>query len=339
MGRGAAALAVVLLHAEGMLLPGSSASTYGFGGLFKFGFLGVDFFFVLSGFIIYFVHADHIGKPALAISYISRRAFRILPAYWAVLAFMLLSLPFQKIWPTISTDWLFGQLVLLGKTLWVGQAWTLQHEFLFYGFFLLLILIGRTAWLLMLAWIVACVSIAYGKADVPRSTLFDIVFHPYHAMFLVGIITAQMTRASARAWRYYCLSVSVSVFGCIAFLSYFNASLSSHSANRYYCATAFGNACLVALIVMSRAKISTPKLFSWLGKISYSMYICHGLVFMVFYSLCIRMNAQALIAPVLIFTVGTLACIAVSALMQRWIEVPAIEFGKRFATKLTPAKL
>jgi peptidoglycan/LPS O-acetylase OafA/YrhL len=63
IGRGFAALFVVLFHLNN--------SVWGIGKYFRdpfsqalgFGNAGVQFFFVLSGFIIYLVHADDIGVP------------------------------------------------------------------------------------------------------------------------------------------------------------------------------------------------------------------------------------------------------------------------------------
>jgi len=50
----------------------------------QFGHAGVDFFFVLSGFIIFFVHGKDIGKPSRLPHYVWRRFIRIYPVYWAV---------------------------------------------------------------------------------------------------------------------------------------------------------------------------------------------------------------------------------------------------------------
>src|SRR3984885_1419086 len=77
-GRGVAALLVVLyhaaLHVEGDV-PGSAVLW----GLPHFGHAGVDFFFVLSGFIISFVHRKDVGRPDRLGHYLERRFTRVFP--------------------------------------------------------------------------------------------------------------------------------------------------------------------------------------------------------------------------------------------------------------------
>ena len=83
--RGASALMVVLFHATGMVKAMPSVFRYAF----AWGYCGVDFFFVLSGFILLYVHYGQIGHPEKLRSYLGKRYSRIFPAYWSVLAFVI----------------------------------------------------------------------------------------------------------------------------------------------------------------------------------------------------------------------------------------------------------
>src|SRR5436190_1288571 len=86
-GRALAALLVVLYH-NGLYIFaldkywGADPSR----GLFNFGHAGVEFFFVLSGFIIFYIHGKDLGVPSRFFSFIRKRFIRIYPIYWLVLA-------------------------------------------------------------------------------------------------------------------------------------------------------------------------------------------------------------------------------------------------------------
>ncbi len=83
-GRALAALAVVLFHTDTIVttnIVGAKALP-----LLGLGERGVDFFFVLSGFIITLVHADDIGRPDRLKYFAWRRWSRLYPILWLVVA-------------------------------------------------------------------------------------------------------------------------------------------------------------------------------------------------------------------------------------------------------------
>src|SRR5580693_2362423 len=51
---------------------------------FAFGVAGVALFFVISGFIIFTVHRNDIGRPEMLRPYLIKRFIRIYPIYWIV---------------------------------------------------------------------------------------------------------------------------------------------------------------------------------------------------------------------------------------------------------------
>ncbi len=144
--RGLAALAVVFYHVmcftedqsgfvRGMnwLIPGAS---------------GVDFFFVLSGFIICTAHLKDFGKRERLGTYGYRRFIRIYPLYLIFTIVMLMRAVFglgRHVTPyTSSVIW--KSFLLLpqspGDKTIVVPGWTLTHEALFYIIFALLICFG-----------------------------------------------------------------------------------------------------------------------------------------------------------------------------------------------------
>ena len=151
VARGVAACLVVFYHAARHVA--QDIGVLPFGRLSQFGHAGVDFFFVLSGFIICFVHAGDIGRPDRTGHYLTRRTTRIYPIYWVVLGvtLALLALGSRAVVPSpgkILADFL---LLPIG-TPTLGIAWTLQYEMAFYAIFLVLILHRLAGLLLLAAW-------------------------------------------------------------------------------------------------------------------------------------------------------------------------------------------
>src|SRR5438105_10339285 len=81
-GRAVAAWMVVLYHASGSIFTKYFVGERPVGRVFDFGYAGVDFFFVLSGFIMLHVHRDDLGRPKRLGRYLWKRCTRIYLPYW-----------------------------------------------------------------------------------------------------------------------------------------------------------------------------------------------------------------------------------------------------------------
>ena len=200
--RGIAAMAVVLSHA-GIVLGSSTALGYvPMHGVFRAGHAGVDFFFVLSGFIIALVHHRDIGRPHSLPVYLWKRVTRIYPIYWVALGLLALLIAFgfvRDVDPIVArTD--IGQLLVTTLLLpqhrspLLGVSWTLQHEMLFYLLFGLAILSRRLGCAVLGCWLLLMVGGmiwgTHGLPWAPTSLLWDFIASPYHLQFLLGIAVA-----------------------------------------------------------------------------------------------------------------------------------------------------
>jgi len=201
-------LFVVFYHATRVIL--SNYQFYSFGGLLSWGFSGVHIFFVLSGFIICFIHFSDIDKPNRAGRYFYKRFSRIYPVYWLVLLFFIPS--YLSSVNSINFYYLFDNITLFrtsnhGKIIVV--AWTLSHEILFYAVFLILILnriVGSIfvffCGFLMIYYVVT------GAALMPPYTLskitgidygaftnmFRLASNPINALFAIGVLSYLVTK-------------------------------------------------------------------------------------------------------------------------------------------------
>lgn len=124
--------------------------------IFRLGWIGVDLFFVLSGFLITGILVDSKDKPGYYKNFISRRALRIFPLYFFFIILILIVLP--AIFPAIFTGldyykqhqgwyWLYISNWLplstaSGTSTLLDHLWSLSIEEQFYIFWPFIVLIA-----------------------------------------------------------------------------------------------------------------------------------------------------------------------------------------------------
>src|SRR5206468_651405 len=90
--RGLAILLVIAFHT--LRVTGKEGLIGRFGAAIQdSGWIGVDLFFVLSGFLITGILLDSLGKPGYFRNFFARRTLRIFPLYYAVLTVSLFLVP------------------------------------------------------------------------------------------------------------------------------------------------------------------------------------------------------------------------------------------------------
>lgn len=145
--RGIAALAVVLFH-----LNGAAEKSYGAWApawvrwLFGQGFLGVEVFFVLSGFVIAYSVRNAVPTFAFLGRFALRRLVRLDPPYWVAIALEsgLIWATYHE-WPAVSR--VAAHLVYAQNIVGAGDIlpifWTLCYEVQFYLFLVAALVVGQ----------------------------------------------------------------------------------------------------------------------------------------------------------------------------------------------------
>lgn len=186
--RAIAAWLVVFYH-----LSASFSSQFGWGHGFAIGAIGVDIFFVISGYIMAMIAARTARFSPL--EFVLRRAARIAPLYWLMtLAFCVLCLVYPSVInnPDISWSRTFFSLFFLpdfveGTTLPALMiGWTLNYEIFFYG------VVASSIWLsgdrtLLVAALMLCACVA-GGALVDGGRIFEFYTQPIILEFVLGIL-------------------------------------------------------------------------------------------------------------------------------------------------------
>ncbi len=167
-GRAAAALLVCVFHVLGCVsarkyfnLPWAAAP-------FSWGVLAVEYFFALSGFILYTVHQGDLFRPERFVPYAVKRIIRIYPTYLIIaLGVLIPALLIPSLRNTVANE----PITILSRLLLFPQrfqdppaegtsaailtvAWSLEYEVLFYVLFGL-VLLGR-GWAVVIVGTLAC---------------------------------------------------------------------------------------------------------------------------------------------------------------------------------------
>ncbi|WP_218779799.1 acyltransferase family protein [Hymenobacter crusticola] len=263
--RGVAALCVCLYHFTGGALPKIRDPRIEM--FFSNGWLGVDIFFVLSGFIIpYSLLGKQHGINGF-LAYMKKRVVRINPPAYVALALVLMQGFFidyiiaHKVVYTAGVSW--GQIlnnilftVPFSKYKWVlGIFWTLAIEFQFY------IIIGLIFRNLFEDFNVYKFVIIFTLLNIIQYLPFQSNenFFRFSLFFALGGTALLYYIKKINIIEYFILLL---IFSTIA---YFQLSF-------YMALTGF-----VSAIVISFARFKHPA-FDFLGKISYSFYLLHVLI-------------------------------------------------------------
>ena len=155
--------------------------------ILNYGYLGVDFFFVLSGFIIHYTMNI---RSRTASRFALDRLGRIMLPYWPVgiiLAFGYTLLPDlsekERDWGWIST------LTLIPTDLppALSIAWTLQHELAFYLIYALLLYSGRI-WIGLAIWATLIITnFLFIQTQWP---ILAVILASINIEFIAGIVAA-----------------------------------------------------------------------------------------------------------------------------------------------------
>ncbi|WP_216726667.1 acyltransferase family protein [Hymenobacter siberiensis] len=286
-----AALAVALYHLayNGFHSHSTLVDYPWLGEIFRYGYLGVQLFFLISGYVILqSVYGKTLGQFFVA------RVARLYPAFWAAcaLCFAVVRL-FGPVAGEVgwSAEWaadarwsvFLCNLTMLHEFLGVhnldGVYWTLTYELMFY--FLVALLVAFQ-WLnhlplVLSVWSAYCGLINLGL--IVNAGPFASFFFPSYAPFFIGgMMLSLIQRRQDESWKLYSLLFVAYVLGLLPVLHY-TAGLQFHYGQPFHpsvvvaVVTFFFGAML--LIVHRKVNLGYAPGFAWFGALSYPLYLFH----------------------------------------------------------------
>ena len=337
-----AAFIVVLFHCHVVF---SQRKYFGYvplDGLFTGGTVAVDFFFVLSGFIIFTAHAKDIGQPDRLRRYLTHRAVRIYPTYWIVLLCVALPLyfvasPFEG---DIRHPWYMIRQILLLQTdrPVITVSWTLVREVFFYALFATLIVNRSLGCLALGTWFLASATIAGGA--VGGGNVFT---DPRNLQFLIGMTAAFiMLNHSISAPRALLALGCACLVACALYGGLVFGNLQNPAApNLTMTAGLAASAIICALVELERSGgwRAAPAL-RYLGDSSYAIYLVHMPVLTVVIRLMVSAHLDRVMPLAVLFCLAAAASVAGGAVFYQVIETPLRRVLKRAtAYRMAPTSL
>jgi peptidoglycan/LPS O-acetylase OafA/YrhL len=339
--RGLAAVAVVAAHYGGEVRHGIPALTIGW--------WGVDLFFVLSGFLMGSIILNHHREPGFLKSFYVRRAARIIPVYFIVVAVTLFAAALTE--GNAWSDQPFGAAVYLlflpnvamslwgGGGDWLKPAWTLAVEEQFYLVLPLLIL-----------WIPQRFLVRALLGLFAMAVVFRCVFHQPHSFAALTLLPSRMDLllggvVLAHIRQHFDLSEHLQALRTvplIAVIAMLAIALASPDLFVIFSPTlasvGFASFMLAVMLGAPEARRYRSPLLRYFGQISYALYLVHQPVSGLLHGLLLDAKPDVGTLPQIGVTILAFAVsVGVASLSWYWLEQPILRFvpGRRDGARVS----
>jgi peptidoglycan/LPS O-acetylase OafA/YrhL len=307
--------------------------------IFKFGYMGVDLFFILSGFIICYVHYSDFGMKEKLRPFIMRRFLRIYPVYWIVL---LPVITFNFLFPSYGDGFERDVSEIIQSLLLIPQdhhpilrvAWTLRHEMFFYLIFGMVLIFNRVRLLSLIVistW--SALSFCSLFIDSPENWFwFYFVLSPHNLEFILGcsiaIIHKKRIVSAKMAW-------NTAWWGCGLLLMSWINEYTGYVKVPEVIAWGIPSSLLVfgvsALDIAGKTQYRRK--LNYIGDASYSIYLTHLPAIHLFLVIFKALHVLDLLGVFITATLCGALSLLSGCLFYKIIEKPILVFSKRLFKK------
>lgn len=276
--RGLAALFVVIHHNAASIryYHNFDSSILNFAG--QIGKYGVDFFFVLSGFIISYTSISKVNVKGTLEKYIKNRFLRIYVPYLPIGVFVYLVYMFL---PSISNAnreiSTLTSLTLIphGKPA-LSVAWTLTFELLFYIFYSLRF-IGKNVFRISLfLWVslIILVNLFVPETTINNGALYQLITSPYNIEFLLGVLLSYVYIKRIKI--NFNLNIFILLALGISFLYIVGYEVNFFNFLPNLMFSLFVLFMMYFTVTHKKISLGSKNLFMIIGNASYSIYLVHN---------------------------------------------------------------
>jgi len=300
--------------------------------LFKSGYIGVDLFFVISGFIVAKIFNRNNAALVEVAKFFERRAYRIYFGYWPVLA--LVTAYYWKFLPQhfAQVDSVASIFLLSNKLprLIIGQAWSLSFELFFYFLFALLALQRRVASQLLVAVYATVIIVLNIYNPLSQKSFY---FNPHMLELFAGMLLGQANIASVWQQRIPLLAFAAATL-LLTWVEW-------GSNSRLLTAVLVGGSAMLLVLISELLNQVGHNRASWLSELgdsSYALYLIHYLFLEIFVYHIAPVTSLKQALPV-VFLLWLVAIVILAHVYYRWIERPIYRLACKVRPLSWPRKL
>ena len=306
--------------------------------------VGVDIFFVISGFIMIYTTADLFGQPGAARVFLTRRIVRIVPLYWMMTAGLILvylvaptflNVPIEG-WRSIVTSFFFiPDLRANGEIRPImALGWSLNYEMFFYAVFAVCLMAPLKRATLYLIGAFVGISILGATVTIPTVAL-SYWTNSIILEFLFGALLALACRAK------FGVSVGAALALIVAGTAFAVALGPFWGMDQLL--PRFISGGLPATMIVAAAAFGPRLSASWivtplvaLGDASYSLYLTHPFAIRPIRNIWMALHGASLPLGLYVIVCGLVA-IAAALIVYRLIERPTTDALRRRSAGLRGA--
>ncbi|MBA4490431.1 acyltransferase [Paracoccus sp. S1E-3] len=324
--RAIAAAAVVFEHAQaeaGQTVAGFEHIPFDFG-------IGVDIFFIISGFVMWLSSAHLFGQPGGTATFLKKRFQRVVPLYWLYTLGMLAAialLPDKLNNPDASAPMILSSFLFFPYPNMIGEytpvlalGWTLNYEMFFYALFAVALLFPRKFGFAVLAALILG-FVALWAVTTSGPVLFW--GRPIILEFLIGVILARLYTEGGHRPNL----ILFAAFVALAFVAYWLLQPSPSRLIRLGIPAAFFASAFI-FFLPARLSGALKGIAKVGGDSSYTLYLSHPFTLAIVKIIWTRLDPAGA-HPWAYVWWATLICILAAYVLYLLIERPLIGLWKR----------
>jgi exopolysaccharide production protein ExoZ len=336
VGRFLASLFVVFFHVN---VATSEAKYFKYHAIpfFAGGFSGVEFFFVLSGFVIFMAHSKDLenkNSKSAALNFLWKRFMRLYPAIWGVLIILI-----PLIFCVKNLQWrgpisLFDIFSALAITPVVGEKilaveWSLRYEVMFYLLFAVTVwrrIWGTAIWSLL-------IGLSFASFWLRLDGIAGFFVTPYPLLFVAGALIGYSARNQLLRLAFPALFTGSAIFLWRVAIC---AEHPSNGGSTLWDTAFFGIGAtfiIYGLVVLeARRSVNVPAWLQYLGGASYAIYLVHFPLVSLGAKLAMKLRPYHISDVALMMFIAAFA-VAGGIVYHELAEKPLLAYLRRFSPK------